>query len=263
MGGEGSLDRTWCVSGAPAREGPTQPIAQTNNMLKRLTFVPILLALVLPACQGEPDHPAQPTAPASAIESGLNTAPPPSTPSPMAEENVPAEPNLEIATLGAGCYWCVEAVYDQLPGVRAVSSGFMGGPDDNATYEQVCTGTTGHAEVVQVTFDPAVLPYDELLDWFWRLHDPTTLNRQGADVGTQYRSVIFFHSPEQERVARLSKSTLGERGDYSDPVVTEISAASTMIPGPAYHQDYYRDNKRAGYCQMVIAPKLRKLGLED
>ncbi|MDF1837751.1 MAG: peptide-methionine (S)-S-oxide reductase MsrA, partial [Planctomycetota bacterium] len=166
-------------------------------------------------------------------------------------------------TLGAGCYWCVEAVYEQLPGVREVSSGFMGGADDNVTYKQVCSGTTGHAEVVQVTFDPAVLPYEELLDWFWRLHDPTTLNRQGADVGTQYRSVIYFHTAEQERIARLSKATLGERGDYSDPVVTEISAASKLIPGPESHQDYYQANKSAGYCQMVIAPKLRKLGLED
>ncbi|PCI63918.1 MAG: peptide-methionine (S)-S-oxide reductase [Gammaproteobacteria bacterium] len=174
-----------------------------------------------------------------------------------------APAQLQTATFGAGCYWCVEAVFEQLDGVTDVTSGFMGGADDEATYRQVCSGTTGHAEVVQLTFDPKVLPYAELLDWFWRLHDPTTLNRQGADVGTQYRSVIFFHSPEQERIARLSKDTLGERAEFEDPVVTEISAASKLIGGPDDHQDYYQANKTGRYCQMVIAPKLRKLGLKD
>ncbi|MCA9003523.1 MAG: peptide-methionine (S)-S-oxide reductase MsrA, partial [Planctomycetes bacterium] len=114
-----------------------------------------------------------------------------------------------------------------------------------------------------VTFDPSVISYEDLLDWFWRLHDPTTLNRQGADVGTQYRSVIFFHSPEQERIARASRDTLAQRGHYPDPIVTEIQAASKLVVGPDYHQDYYRANRSQGYCQMVIAPKLRKLGLQD
>ncbi len=181
----------------------------------------------------------------------------------MSNDPLPKETTVEIATLGAGCYWCVEAVLEQLDGVSQVTSGFMGGERDNVTYREVCSGKTGHAEVVQVTFDPAVLPYDELLDWFWRLHDPTTLNRQGADVGSQYRSVIFFHSEDQERVARRSRDTLGERGSFSDPVVTEISPASALIHAPGKHQDYYRANRNNQYCRSVIAPKLRKMGLEQ
>ena len=164
------------------------------------------------------------------------------------------------ATFGAGCYWCVEAVLEQLPGVKDVTSGFMGGRVANPTYEQVCNGTTGHAEVVQVTFDPRQISYETLLDWFWQLHDPTTLNRQGADVGTQYRSAIFYHSDEQRRAAEASREK--HKQDFDRPIVTEIVAAGPYYKADEHHQDYYRENRSAGYCRMVIAPKLEHLGLE-
>jgi peptide-methionine (S)-S-oxide reductase len=167
----------------------------------------------------------------------------------------------EVATFGAGCFWCVEAVLEQLDGVTEVSSGYMGGTVENPTYRAVCEGTTGHAEVVQVTFDPSVISYDKLLDWFWQLHDPTTLNRQGADVGTQYRSAIFYHSDAQRVAAEAAKKKA--QADFSDPIVTEITEAVTYYLGEDYHQDYYRLNKQQGYCRAVIAPKLRKLDLED
>ncbi|MCP5020872.1 MAG: peptide-methionine (S)-S-oxide reductase MsrA [bacterium] len=218
--------------------------------------LPLLcLALVLFSCQGEQDRSWR------APRSESQSVSVPEEQEPMTPE--PKQATTEVATLGAGCYWCVEAVLEQLDGVSDVTSGFMGGQDDNVSYKQVCSGTTGHAEVVQVTYDPAVISYDEVLDWFWRLHDPTTLNRQGADVGTQYRSVIFFHSEEQARIARRSRDTLGERGSYPDPVVTEISPASVLIRAPGEHQNYYRANSSSGYCRAVIGPKLRKLGLEQ
>ena len=168
---------------------------------------------------------------------------------------------VEVATFGAGCFWCVEAVLEQLDGVFDVSSGYMGGTVPNPTYKQVCAGTTGHAEVVQVTFDPAVIPYATLLDWFWKLHDPTTLNRQGADVGTQYRSAIFVHSEAQRAAAERSKAAA--QPAFDDPIVTEITTASEYYPAEDYHQDYYRLNTSQGYCRAVIAPKLNKLGLDD
>ena len=164
------------------------------------------------------------------------------------------------ATFGAGCYWCVEAVLEQLPGVTDVSSGFMGGKVPDPSYEQVCSGTTGHAEVVQVTFDPKTISYDQLLDWFWQLHDPTTLNRQGNDVGTQYRSAIFFHSDEQRRAAEASREK--HKKDFDKPIVTEIVAASTYFKAKQDHQDFYKNNKSYGYCRVVIRPKLEHLGLE-
>jgi peptide-methionine (S)-S-oxide reductase len=186
---------------------------------------------------------------------------------PMTEPDaVPSNPpaaapaSEELATFGAGCFWCTEAVLEQLDGVIAVDSGYMGGDVPNPTYKAVCTGTTGHAEVVQVRFDPSRISYDVLLAWFWKLHDPTTLNRQGADVGTQYRSVIFTHSEEQRVAAEASKAA--HAGDFADPIVTEITAASEYYPAEGYHQDYYRGNKSQGYCRAVIAPKLDKLGLE-
>jgi len=181
----------------------------------------------------------------------------------MSTPNEPAqEPGTEVATFGAGCFWCVEAVLEQLDGVSDVSSGYMGGSVANPTYEQVCTGRTGHAEVVHVTFDPAKTSYDELLDWFWRLHDPTTLNRQGADHGTQYRSVIFYHSPAQKAAAERSMEQVAESGMYADPIVTEITAAGEFYPAETYHQDYYRQNGEAPYCRVVIRPKMKKLGLD-
>ena len=166
----------------------------------------------------------------------------------------------ELATFGAGCFWCVEAVLEQLDGVLDVQSGYMGGESSKPTYQEVCSGTSGHAEVVHVTFDPGLIAYDELLAWFWKLHDPTTLNRQGADVGTQYRSAIFAHGDAQASAAEASKTAA--QLSFRDPIVTEITPASTFYAAEAYHQDYYRQNRAAGYCQVVIAPKLDKLGLE-
>jgi peptide-methionine (S)-S-oxide reductase len=174
----------------------------------------------------------------------------------------PTPAKQEVATFGAGCFWCVEAVLERLSGVIDVTSGYTGGTVTNPTYKQVCSGDTGHAEVVQVTFDPSVITYDELLDWFWRLHDPTTLNRQGADEGTQYRSAIFYHSEAQRERAEKSKQARDKSGQYLSPIVTEITAAPTFYPAEEGHQDYFRLNSRAGYCRMVIAPKLEKLGID-
>ena len=167
---------------------------------------------------------------------------------------------LELATFGAGCFWCVEAVLEQLDGVRDVTSGYMGGRVDDPTYKQVCSGDTGHAEVVQVTFDPSVVSYRELVEWFWQLHDPTTLNRQGADEGTQYRSAIFYRGDTQKQAAAASMAAAQER--FANPIVTEITAASTFWPAELDHQDFYRNNRTYGYCRAVIAPKLDKLKLE-
>ncbi|HLU47553.1 MAG TPA: peptide-methionine (S)-S-oxide reductase MsrA [Planctomycetota bacterium] len=168
----------------------------------------------------------------------------------------------EIATLGAGCFWCVEAVYEQIPGVLDVRSGYMGGHVDHPTYEDVCTKTTGHIEVAEVTFDPEKLSYAKLLEKFWKLHDPTSLDRQGGDKGPQYRSVIFYHSDEQRRIAEESKSAMDRSGAFDNPIVTEIRPAEKFWVAENYHQDYYRLNKGAPYCQAVIRPKLEKLGLE-
>jgi len=172
-------------------------------------------------------------------------------------------PGEAVATFGAGCFWCVEAVLQQRDGVLRVTSGYMGGHTDAPTYEEVCTGRTGHAEVVQVVFDPTRVTYADLVEQFWRLHDPTTRNRQGGDVGTQYRSVIFVHDAAQRRVAEASRAALDASGDLPVPVVTEIVDAGPFHPAEDYHRDYYRQHRSAAYCQAVIAPKLRKLGLED
>lgn len=165
---------------------------------------------------------------------------------------------LETATLGAGCFWCVEAIFQDLKGVHQVVSGYAGGAVDNPTYQQVCSGTTGHAEVVQITFDPQVISFAELLTVFWRTHDPTTLNRQGADVGTQYRSAIFYHDEEQKRVAEKSKRETNAFGLWPDPIVTEIAPFDSFYEAEDYHQNYYRLNANQRYCQMVIDPKVRK-----
>ena len=176
------------------------------------------------------------------------------------QDNVGTE---AIATLGAGCYWCVEAVLQQIDGVLGIRSGFMGGSGSSPTYEEVCSGTSGHAEVVQVRFDPARLSYADLLAWFWQLHDPTTLNRQGNDVGSQYRSVIFVHDEAQQATALAAKAGAEGSGTFAGPIVTEISPASEFYEASQSHQDYYRRNRISGYCKMVIAPKLNKLGLRS
>jgi peptide-methionine (S)-S-oxide reductase len=175
---------------------------------------------------------------------------------------VPDTPNgAEAITLGAGCFWCTEAVYQQIPGVLSVTSGYMGGHVLEPTYEQICDGDTGHAEVTRIVFDSAKTSLEKVLDTFWKMHDPTTLNRQGADVGTQYRSAIFFENDAQKAIAEKSKAAAQQK--FSSPIVTEITKAGPFYPAERYHQDYYRLNKgRNPYCQIVIAPKLSKLGME-
>jgi peptide-methionine (S)-S-oxide reductase len=172
------------------------------------------------------------------------------------------EPISEKATLGGGCFWCLEAVYDQIDGVISVVSGYAGGTRPDPTYEQVCSGRTDHAEVVQVSFDPQKIRYEDLLEIFWKAHDPTTLNRQGADVGTQYRSIILYHDEAQREAAQKSKSELETSGRLKGPVVTEITPLEAFYPAEVYHQGYYASNLNAGYCRIVIAPKLKKLGLK-
>ena len=164
----------------------------------------------------------------------------------------------EIATLGGGCFWCLEAVFHELEGVLSVESGYGGGGLANPTYQQVCSGTTGHAEVVRVTFDPGVVSYHDLLEIFFTIHDPTTLNRQGNDVGTQYRSVIFYHSAEQKSVAGEVLREMSEAGIFDAPIVTQLEPAPEFWAAEDYHQEYYRSNSRQPYCQVVIAPKVRK-----
>lgn len=177
---------------------------------------------------------------------------------PAMDQNVDQSMNTEIATFGAGCFWCVEAVFQELKGVLKVESGYMGGANPNPTYREVCTGTTGHAEVTRITFDPAVISYDELLEVLWTTHDPTTLNRQGADAGTQYRSAIFYHSEEQKGKAEKSKKEVATT-IWDSPIVTEIVIADTFYPAEEYHQDYYALNPNAGYCRAVISPKVAKV----
>lgn len=164
----------------------------------------------------------------------------------------------DVATLGGGCFWCIEAVFQHVRGVAAVESGYMGGKHPNPSYEAVCTGVTGHAEVVQVTFDPIVVSYREMLEIFFAVHDPTTLNRQGNDVGTQYRSVIFYHSPEQAATAKDVITTLTSNNAFDSPIVTEISPSQTFYAAEAYHQDYFVQNPTQPYCAYLIAPKLAR-----
>jgi peptide-methionine (S)-S-oxide reductase len=167
----------------------------------------------------------------------------------------------EAITLGAGCFWCTEAVFQQLPGVVSVTSGYMGGPGKNPTYEQICTGATGHAEVSRVIFDPKKTSLEKILAVFWKMHDPTSLNRQGGDSGTQYRSAIFYGTEDQRLVAEKSRSEAA--GEFAKPIVTEITRAAEFYPAEDYHQDYYRLNQdRNPYCAVVISPKLKKLGLK-
>jgi peptide-methionine (S)-S-oxide reductase len=164
-----------------------------------------------------------------------------------------------VATLGGGCFWCLEAVYDEVAGVQQVASGYAGGSAPNPTYEQVCSGATGHAEVVQITYDPDVISYRDILEIFFTIHDPTTPNRQGADVGTQYRSAIFYHNEAQREMAEAVIDDLTEQRIWSDPIVTEIAPLDTFYRAEDYHQDYFKRNTYQPYCQFVVAPKVRKL----
>lgn len=166
--------------------------------------------------------------------------------------------DLDTATFGAGCFWCVEAIFQDLNGVQSVKSGYSGGSVTNPSYKEVCAGSTGHAEVCQIIFDPAIITFDELLEVFWQTHDPTTLNRQGADVGTQYRSVVFYHNDYQRERAEFFKDKLNNEKAFDKPIVTEISAYSEFYEAEDYHQDYYNLNGSQPYCSMVIKPKLDK-----
>ena len=164
----------------------------------------------------------------------------------------------ETATLGAGCFWCIEAVYLEVDGVESVVSGYTGGAVEHPSYEAVCSGTTGHAEVAQIAFDPAIISFTEILEIFWQTHDPTTLNRQGNDVGTQYRSAIFYHDEEQQRIAEQSKKEADASDLWINPIVTEIAPLATFYPAEGYHQNFYQQNPYQPYCMMVIHPKMRK-----
>jgi peptide-methionine (S)-S-oxide reductase len=165
----------------------------------------------------------------------------------------------ELATLGGGCFWCLEAVFEQLQGVDKVESGYCGGSTPNPTYKQVCNGNTGHAEVVQITFDPRIITYREILEIFFAFHDPTTLNRQGADMGTQYRSAIFCHSPEQKQIAEALIAEFNAAKIWGRPLVTQVSPLEVFYRAEAYHQGYFRTNPAQPYCQAVVAPKVAKL----
>ncbi len=167
---------------------------------------------------------------------------------------------LDTATFGAGCFWCVEAVFERLDGVQSVTAGYAGGTTPNPTYEEVCTGNTGHAEVAQITFDPSKISYEKLLGVFWEAHDPTTLNRQGADVGTQYRSVIFYRDEQQKLAAEKSKQEAAKK--FSDPIVTAIQPLDHFYRAENYHQQYFNNHQNAPYCRFVIKPKLDKLHLK-
>jgi peptide-methionine (S)-S-oxide reductase len=175
----------------------------------------------------------------------------------MAETSQPH--THERATLGGGCFWCLEAVFEQVRGVDEVQSGYAGGSVSDPSYHQVCSGKTGHAEVVHVTFQPSVISYGEILDLFFTFHDPTTLDRQGPDVGTQYRSVIFHHSPEQKRIAEAKIAEWDQAGTWGAPIVTQVASLEKFHPAEEYHQGYYRNNPAQGYCQVMIAPKVAKL----
>ena len=167
-------------------------------------------------------------------------------------------PNLETATFGSGCFWCTEAIFERVNGVIAVVSGYSGGTVEDPSYKEVCDGTTGHAECTQITFDSSVISYDELLEIFWKTHDPTTLNKQGNDVGTQYRSVIFYHNEEQKQKAEFYLNKLTDEKIWDKPIVTEISKSENFYPAEDYHQEYYENNPNQGYCAYVITPKVEK-----
>jgi len=176
----------------------------------------------------------------------------------LSETVIPAGLKTDTATFATGCFWCTEAIFQELKGVLKATSGYSGGTAVNPSYEEVCTGTTGHAECLQIVYDPKVITYDELLEVFWEAHDPTSLNRQGNDVGTQYRSAIFYHNPEQKQKAEHYKSELDKSGAYNKPVVTEITPFTVFYPAENYHQDYYKLNGSQPYCSFVIRPKVEK-----
>ncbi len=213
--------------------------------MKRIwaSSITVIVAALLVSVALQPPMVAQQMEPKSGKESVMDTS-------------------LETATLGAGCFWCVEAVFQRLKGVHSVQSGYSGGHVENPGYKEVSSGGTGHAEVVQIRFDPGVISFKQLLEVFWRTHDPTTLNRQGADVGPQYRSAIFYHSEEQKKIAEQSKKETDASDLWDDPIVTEIEPYNDFYVAEDYHQNYYNDNRNQPYCRVVIDPKIRKLQKE-
>ena len=177
----------------------------------------------------------------------------------MAETDNKNRPIFEHTIFGAGCFWCVEAIFESIEGVENVQAGYTGGNTENPTYEEICSGKTNHVEVIQLDFNPQIISFKKLMDSFWKSHDPTTLNRQGADIGTQYRSAVFYNSEEQKEIAEQSLKDADNSGMYINPIVTEITPLATFYPAEEYHQDYYRRNSNAPYCRIVIQPKLKKL----
>jgi peptide-methionine (S)-S-oxide reductase len=217
--------------------------------MKRLQAVGIIMAMLLAVSCGSRE----------ALYSGPPAEGQPNSPKKeVVKMPMDEKPLLKLATFGGGCFWCTEAIFQRLDGVEKVVSGYSGGHVDNPTYEQVCTGTTGHAESIQITYNPAKASYDELLEVFWKTHDPTTKNRQGNDVGPQYRSVVFFHDAEQKKLAESYKAKLEAEHIWDRAIVTEIVPFSKFWPAEDYHQNYYNDNPSKGYCAIVITPKIEK-----
>ena len=167
--------------------------------------------------------------------------------------------DIEVATLANGCFWCTEAIFSRVKGIKSVIPGYSGGKTNNPSYEQVCTGITGHAEAIQIEYDPKIISFEKILDIFWHTHDPTTLNRQGNDVGTQYRSAIFYHDENQKNIAERTRKELEKEGVFKNPIVTEIIPFSNFFPAENYHKEYYENNRNAPYCSFVIDPKVQKL----
>jgi peptide-methionine (S)-S-oxide reductase len=194
----------------------------------------------------------------SSLDSPSSENPPQSPKKEILRKSMDGKSEFKLATFGSGCFWCNEAIFQRLKGIEKVVSGYSGGHVDNPTYELVCTGTTGHAESIQITYDPSKVSYDELLEVFWKTHDPTTKNRQGNDVGPQYRSVIFYHDAEQKRLAEAYKTKLEAEKIWDRPIVTEIVPYTKFWPAEDYHQNYYNNNPSKGYCTLVITPKIEK-----
>lgn len=227
----------------------------------RRSFLVLLFLFFLPACGSGDERGETPSQTQARYTSHIEEQPMTQDPNPdhsPGGEQTNTRPDTAI--FAGGCFWCIEAVFERIDGVLSVESGYAGGDVAFPSYEEVCRGSTGHAEVARISFDPDVVRYEELLDVFWQAHDPTTLNRQGGDVGTQYRSAIFCTSEQQLLTAKDSRD--GAQSSFSDPIVTEIGKLDTFYPADAYHQDYYRRNRNAPYCQVVISPKLKKLKLE-
>ena len=224
----------------------TVPVPTTRNL------VTVVLCALTVGCSFER---GQVTPPANSETTATDESPDPKAPG---QEETMSESTLQTATFGAGCYWCTEAIFQRVDGVEDVVSGFMGGHVENPTYEQVCMMDTGHAEVIHFNYDPQKVSYDELLEIFWKTHDPTTPNQQGADVGPQYRSAVFYHTPEQKQTAEKYKAKLDEAGAFDNPIVTEISEAAPFYAAKSKHQNFYNSDPTHNYCSYVIRPKLQK-----